>query len=123
MRSALLALLLSLIGAPAYAQSARDGGGHYGHGHAENHDWYKDLKRPGTNYSCCNGSMNGVDGDCRPTRAYLGDDGVWRALINGRWVNVPPKTVLRDLAPDGRSHVCVSPIGIIHCFLGGSPKS
>ena len=65
MRSALPALLLALIGLPVFAQD-----GHRNDGHAQNHDWYQDLKRPGTNYSCCNGSMNGVDGDCRPTRAY-----------------------------------------------------
>ena len=40
-------------------------------GHAENHDWYQGLTQPGTGYSCCNGTVNGVEGDCRPTRAYL----------------------------------------------------
>src|SRR5438034_4385356 len=59
--------------------------GQWGHGHAENHDWYKDLRQPGTGYSCCNGTFNGVDGDCRPTRAYQTEDGAWRALVDGRW--------------------------------------
>lgn len=40
-------------------------------------------------YSCCNGtagSPNGmtIEGDCRPTRAYLQNDGIWRALVDGR---------------------------------------
>jgi hypothetical protein len=43
--------------------------GHHGQGHAENHDWYQELKQPGTGFSCCNGTINGVEGDCRPTRA------------------------------------------------------
>ena len=47
----------------------------------------------------------GVEGDCRPTRAYQKDDGSWYALLDGRWVAVPPKTVLNELAPDGRSHI------------------
>ncbi len=97
--------------------------GQHGQGHAENHDWYKELKQPGTGYSCCNGSADGIDGDCRPTRAYLQEDGVWRALIDGRWTPVPPRVVLKSLAPDGNSHICAGKSGMIYCFIGGSPKS
>ena len=97
--------------------------GQYGQGHAENHDWYKELKQPDTGYSCCNGRSNTSEGDCRPTRAYLNDDGMWYALLDGRWVPVPPRVVLKQLAPDGRSHICASRSGMIYCFLGGSPKS
>src|SRR5262245_770453 len=75
--------------------------GQRGNGHAENHDWYKDLRQPGTGYSCCNGTVNGIDGDCRPTRAYQSEDGMWRALVNGQWQPVPPRAVLQRLAPDG----------------------
>src|SRR5436190_18728838 len=75
-------------------------------GHAENHDWYQKLKQPGTGYSCCNGTVNGVEGDCRPTRAYLQDDGTWKAMIDGHWLQVPPRVVLQKLAPDGNSHIC-----------------
>jgi hypothetical protein len=96
--------------------------GHRSQGHAENHDWYKDLKQPQTGYSCCNGQTSTSDGDCRPTRAYLNDDGMWYALLDGRWVPVPPKVVLKQLAPDGSSHICASKSGMIYCFLGGSPK-
>src|SRR5262245_24883267 len=94
-----------------------------GHEHAENHDWYRDLKQPATGHSCCNGTTNSVNGDCRPTRAYVDDDGMWYALLDGRWVSVPPRVVLKQLAPDGRSHICASKSGLIYCFLGGSPKS
>jgi hypothetical protein len=100
----------------AYAQD-----GTYNHGHAENHDWYRDLKQPNSGMSCCSGDAK--TGDCRPTRAYLADDGEWRALIDGVWTRIPPKTVLKQLAPDGNSHICASPQGYIYCFLGGSPKS
>jgi hypothetical protein len=92
-------------------------------GHAENHDWYQQLKQPGTGYSCCNGTANGVEGDCRPTRAFLTEDGTWKAMINGRWMPVPPRVVLQKLAPDGNSHVCAGKSGMIYCFIGGSPKS
>jgi len=112
----------------ATSSIAQDGGpgdatGRHGQGHAENHDWYQELKQPGTGYSCCNGTINGIEGDCRPTRAYLTDEGQWRALIDGKWVMVPPRAVLKQLAPDGRSHICASRSGMIYCFLGGSPKS
>jgi hypothetical protein len=92
-------------------------------GHAENHDWYQKLKQPGTGYSCCNGTVNGVEGDCRPTRAFLTEDGTWKALIDGRWTPVPPRVVLKSLAPDGNSHICAGKSGMIYCFIGGSPKS
>ena len=98
--------------------------GHHNQGHADQHDWYQELKQPGTGFSCCNGTKNGVEGDCRPTRAYLNDDdGRWYALLNGRWTQIPPRVVLQQLAPDGRSHICASKSGMIYCFLGGSPKS
>src|SRR5215831_4720405 len=106
-----LATLLALA-SPAIAQDRHSDGhtgdGQWGSGHAENHDWYKDLKQPGNGYSCCNGTHNGIDGDCRPTRAYQTDDGTWRALINGRWTPVPPRVVLHQLAPDGHSHICAA---------------
>jgi hypothetical protein len=105
------AMLVVAIDA-ARAQSPGD----RGFQHGENHDWYQNLKQPGTGFSCCNGS------DCRPTRAYLGDDGLWHALLDERWVPVPPRVVLKQLAPDGRSHICASRSGLIYCFLGGSPK-
>jgi hypothetical protein len=92
-------------------------------GHAENHDWYRELKQPGTGYSCCNGSVNGIEGDCRPTRAYLQEDGTWKAMIDGHWMPVPPRVVLQRLAPDGNSHICAGKSGMIYCFVGGSPKS
>ena len=134
MRRPALGLLLSIaslaIGAGLRAQDAHHTQaqgqapqGQHGEGHSENHDWYKELKQPDTGYSCCNGRSNTSEGDCRPTRAYLSDDGLWYALINGRWVPVPPKAVLKQLAPDGRSHICASKSGMIYCFLGGSPKS
>ena len=120
-------VLLALIGVAAGVEAFSQDG-HHGNGHAQNHDWYQQLKQPGTGYSCCNGTINGpngtsIEGDCRPTRAYMGDDGVWRALIDGKWITVPPRVVLQQLAPDGRSHVCASRSGLIYCFLGGSPRS
>ena len=120
----LLSIVWAVTGVGVRAQDAHDHAqGGYGQGHAENHDWYKELRQPGTGYSCCNGSLNGIDGDCRPARAYLNDDGTWRALINGQWQPVPPRAVLQRLAPDGNSHICAGKSGMIYCFIGGSPKS
>ena len=117
-RSVVSIFASAAIALPVFAQQ-----GNHGQGHAEGHDWYQELKQPGTGYSCCNGTVNGIEGDCRPTRAYLTDEGQWRALIDGKWVLVPPRAVLKQLAPDGRSHICASRTGVIYCFLGGSPKS
>jgi hypothetical protein len=122
MRPSAPGFLLACAIATVAAIGVRAQDGHYGQGHSENHDWYKDLKQPQTGYSCCNGRSNSTDGDCRPTRAYLNDDGMWYALLDGRWVPVPPRVVLKQLAPDGSSHICASKSGMIYCFLGGSPK-
>jgi hypothetical protein len=123
-----LALVLLLLSAavPAQAQAQAQSGRH-GDGHAQGHDWYQPLKQPGTTASCCNGRRTGpdgkVEGDCRPTRAWQKDDGSWVALLDGRWVPVPPRVVLKELAPDGGSHICANDGGVIYCFIGGSPKS
>jgi len=50
-------------GVMAFAQdghSPSDALSRHGQGHAENHDWYQQLKQPGTGFSCCNGTTNGV---------------------------------------------------------------
>lgn len=122
-RTRSVVLLITLVIATAVGPRAFAQSGTHGEGHAENHDWYKELKQPGTNMSCCNGTTNGVEGDCRPTRAYIDDNGAWRALIDGRWIVVPPRAVLQSLAPDGGSHICANRSGTIYCFMGGSPKS
>jgi len=125
-RSVVSIVAFAVISWPVVDQQGSPSGeaqGRHGQGHAENHDWYQELKQPGTGYSCCNGAVNGIEGDCRPTRAYLTDEGQWRALIDGKWVLVPPRAVLKQLAPDGSSHICASRSGVIYCFLGGSPKS
>lgn len=120
MQRFLVALAFLLVAAGAAAQSGR-----HNDGHAQQHDWYQELKQPGTGYSCCNGTINGILGDCRPTRAYQDDDGAWHALVDGKWVKIPPRVILPQatLSPDGRSHICASRGGMIFCFLGGSPRS
>ena len=120
------AIAIIIIASRAFAQDMSMGhehydGGYRNIGHAENHDWYRKLTQPGTTYSCCNGNNQG--GDCRPTRAYQSEDGMWHAELDGRWVTVPSRAVLDRLAPDGNSHICASKGGYIFCFIGGSPKS
>jgi hypothetical protein len=113
----------------ATTSPARGQSGHHGHGHDRHHDWYRDLKQPHSNASCCNKLLPDGTGDCRPVRAYLGDDGRWRAIIDGRRLVIPADKVLTNpdgsalVAPDGNSHACVSPHGIIYCFIGAVPKS
>jgi hypothetical protein len=119
----LLASAHALFAAQAAVAQSVIPDGHRGQGHVENHDWYQELTQPGTGFPCCNGTADGIEGDCRPTRAYLGKDGLWYALLDGRWVPVPPRVVLKQLAPDGHSHICASKGGTIYCFIRGSPQS
>lgn len=90
--------------------------GQHGDGHTAGHDAYKEWKQPGTGASCCN------DADCRPTRAYMGDDGLWRAWDGHRWLTVPADKVLpTDHAKDGRSHFCEMN-GVVFCFSPGQVR-
>lgn len=112
------------------ADMVRAQSGAHGQGHAEGHDWYQHLKQPGTGFSCCNGDTvdslgNRREGDCRPTRAFLGEDGRWRALVDGHWREVPSRVVLegRFNRDPLRAHVCASKTGMIYCFLGAGDGS
>jgi hypothetical protein len=102
--------LLSAAG--AFGQS-----GQHGDGHAQMHGTYKNWTPPNNpKTSCCN------DSDCRPTRAYLGDDGLWRAWNGYQWLTVPRERVLpTDLAGDGRNHICEKQ-EFIYCFSPTVPK-
>ena len=112
MRARLASVLSILLAMPAMAQD-----GWHGQGHAEQHEWYRTLVHPFSGRPCCD------DRDCRPTRAYVDDDGIWHAMLDGRWVSVPADVVLKKSPPDGRSHICADGRGIIYCFVGGVPKS
>lgn len=86
-------------------------------GHAQMHHEYLKWK-DGRGYGCCN------ELDCRPTRAFMGDDGRWRALVDGLPIVVPPDAVLNIPSPDGRSHICMSPGAIEpRCFVPAEPRS
>ena len=84
---------------------------------AWSHDPYTHWRQPDNPAaSCCHGD------DCRPTRAYMGEDGRWRAWDGLGWVIVPPGRVLpTDLAGDGRNHLCER-AGRVLCFSPTMPK-
>lgn len=84
-----------------------------GHGHDIYHQW---RKPDNPTVSCCNNT------DCRPTRAYMGDDGLWRAWDGDKWLTVPAAVVLpTDYGQDGRSHICEAG-GYIYCFTPGQVR-
>ena len=87
-------------------------------GNARAHEPYSGWRVPNNPaVSCCDNT------DCRPTRSYLGDDGLWRAWNGGAWLTVPAEKVLpADLAKDGRSHLCEKGT-YIYCFSPAEPKS
>lgn len=116
----LLTLLLLGIGSQcAMAQSGR-----HGDGHAQQHDIYQRWSPPNNpKTSCCNAVKEDGSGDCRPTRAFVDDDGNWRAWNGLRWLTVPPGRVLpTDYAGDGRNHLCEK-MEVIYCFTPSEPKS
>jgi hypothetical protein len=116
-------LVLTATGAArAFAQDSADHTadqmGRHGVGHVEMHDVYKAWHPPGNpTTSCCNNA------DCRPTRAYVDEDGAWRAWNGLLWLVVPPERVLpTDFAGDGRSHLCEN-AGHVYCFTPAPPRS
>lgn len=86
--------------------------------YARAHDGYSDWTMPNNpTLSCCH------DTDCRVTRAYVGDDGFWRAYVRGEWISIPFAALLpTDKAGGGRSHICERD-GRVYCFSPGPPKS
>jgi hypothetical protein len=120
-RSKSLALVLALSPVVATAQSTTPSGRH-GDGHAENHDWYKDLRQPDIGSRCCNGSVDGSRGDCRPTQAYMGDDGLYRAWDGREWLVVPKSKIINMTTPDRGPHLCET-YGRVFCFIIGDPES
>ena len=73
----------ALVVALASPSSAQDPSGRHGDGHAEMHDIYRLWTPPlNPNTSCCDNS------DCRPTRAFVDDDGHWRAWNGALWLQV-----------------------------------
>lgn len=86
-------------------------------GAAMAHEPYTDWRQPDQpTLSCCNGD------DCRPTRAYMHDDGRWRAWNGYMWLVVPWERVLpTDYAGDGRSHLCEKGT-TIYCFSPGQVR-
>ena len=124
----LLAVLLSVIIEPALSQS-----GNHNAGHSDLHEYYNKLYIPDKRWSkpgsCCRERIefpNGeVVGDCRPVRAWLDDNGRWHAIADGREILIPDSKIIRDNqppAPDGNSHLCMSLIGIVFCFVPGQAK-
>jgi hypothetical protein len=118
---ALVLALSALSFGAALAQSSAPSGRH-GDGHAENHDWYKDLKQPDIGSSCCNGSADGKQGDCRPAPSYLGDDGLYRAWDGREWLVVPKGKIIDMATPDRGTHLCET-YGKVLCFITGEPQS
>jgi hypothetical protein len=76
--------------------------------------WYRSLTTA-EGKSCC--AMH----DCAPAEART-KESRWEVLIQSyeggvRWVEVPPRAVLRRENPDGRPIVCRTPNGFIRCFV------
>ena len=76
--------------------------------------YFKSLRQPKTNYSCCDIS------DCK----QLDDDsaeyreGQWWAVVDDEWTPIPQEKVLTDKMPlEGRAVVCSSPTRRIYCFV------
>jgi len=76
--------------------------------------WFQSLAVPGTGVSCCSIA------DCRPTDyRTVGDH--YEALIEGKWVVIPPRKVLdRTDNPIGRGVVCWTPERGVMCFVRGT---
>ena len=75
--------------------------------------WFQALRQPGTGISCCSVA------DCRQTEYRTSGDH-YEALIEDRWLVVPPEKVLsRTDNPTGHAVVCWTPTTGIMCFVRG----
>lgn len=85
-------------------------------------EWFKSLKMPGTNASCCEPA------DCQRTEADW-RKGQWWAVVNDKWRPVPQSKVLTSpRSIDGSAYICTGTpswsIGVlspmdppIYCFV------
>jgi hypothetical protein len=67
-----------------------------------NNDWIQGLAN-GENVPCCGNN------DCYPLAAdalEISSDGVFSVEIAGNWFEVPERSLLRDMSPDGRPWIC-----------------
>lgn len=93
----LILVALSIV-SRAFAQD--DPHGNRGDGHDQWHgEFYQGLVTPDTLVSCCNLA------DCRPTQGREKGDH-YEVEINGAWVAVLPRKIVKKSAPDGGFHVC-----------------
>jgi hypothetical protein len=117
---------------PVYSEDCVEGARDCGH--QENHDWYMKLQLPygPGNRSCCSGTAR--EGDCRPVRAELREDGHWWAYYKGSpfpgnavtyplrwdWYRIPDEKILPDQDNKAplHSHICEQN-GYVYCFLKG----
>ena len=69
---------------------------------ASAHEWYSDLKVPGSNASCCN------ERDCRSLLQMEVRNGEYglEVFVFGKWVIVPPEMILAEPSPDSETHFC-----------------
>ena len=72
--------------------------------------WFKSLKQPGSNTSCCDIS------DCKRTTADW-REGQWWAVVAGEWTPIPEERELDKESIDGDAYVCSSPSRHIYCFV------
>ena len=72
--------------------------------------WFKSLKQPGTEISCCDIS------DCKRAEANW-RNGQWHAVVEGKWTPIPPEKELDKKSIDGDAYVCSSPTRRIYCFI------
>jgi hypothetical protein len=70
-------------------------------GHAAHHEhFYKHLKQPGTDISCCN------DKDCRPVKYRITAAGVLME-VGGKWIS-PPVSKVMERSDTDLAHWCGS---------------
>lgn len=120
-RNLSILMVSAVLGLSPFAVGAQPSGRH-GDGHAQHHDWYKDLRQPDTGVRCCNGSVDGQAGDCRPAPSFMGEDGFYRVWDGREWLLVPRSKIITMRTPDLGTHLCEL-YGKVFCFITGGPSS
>ena len=125
-RFTIAAICLVWLYIPAQAQTDCPLGS-FGCGHEKNHEQYMKWHREPTEEQKANG-VKGMhccsEGDCRPTKAYKDDDGVWHAWDGEKYRTVPDYALLPpEYLEDGRSHLCAPKYGdLVYCFTPSQPR-
>lgn len=78
-------------------------------------DWFNSLKSPAGGVCCHN-----FDGISLEEADWRSGPNGYQVVANGKWIDVPPDTVVNEPNRLGRAHLWLKHDGSVRCFIPGA---